>query len=93
MPTYRTTIPVLAFTDLADFTAGNTGRTRFHDALIALAARPLGLPAVVLAYEEVAAAGSAVFGAVVAAVVAVVVGGGGEGEREGEKEEEDEVEG
>ena len=80
-------------THLTHIPATHASRTRFHDALLALGARPLGLPAVVLAFEEVPVAAVAVLGAVVGALVAFVDGEDGEGEHEDAEEEEDEVEG
>ena len=80
-------------THLTNISRGHARRTRLHDTLLALGARPLLLPAVVLALEEVAVAAVAVLGTVVGALVAFVGGEGGEGEEQDAEEEEDEVEG
>ena len=80
-------------THLTHIPAGHASRTRLHDALLTLGARPLLLPAVVFALEEVAIAAVAVLRAVVGALVAFVDGEGGEGEEQDAEEEEDEVEG
>ena len=78
---------------LTNISRGHARRTRLHDTLLALGARPLGLPAVVLAFEEVAVATVAVLGAVVGAFVAFVDGQDGEDEEKDAEEEEDELEG
>ena len=80
-------------THLTHIPRGHASRTGLHDALLALGARPLGLPAVVLAFEEVAVAAVAVLGAVVGALVAFVDGEDGEDEEKEAEEEENEVEG
>jgi len=80
-------------THLTHIPASHASRTGYHDALLTLGARPLVLPAVVLALEEVAVAAVAVLGTVVGAIVAFVGGEGGEGEEQDAEEEEDEVEG
>lgn len=80
-------------THLTHIPASHASRTRLHNTLLTLGARPLLLPAVVLALEEVAVAAVAILGAVVEALVAFVGGEDGESEHEDAEEKEDEVEG
>ena len=80
-------------THLTHIPASHASRTRLHDALLTLGARPLLLPAVILAFEEVTVAAVAVLGAVVGAFIAFIDGEDGEGEHEEAEEEGDEVEG